>query len=266
MTSQTKILCVDDEPSVLSALRRLFMDDDYTVLTAPSADEGLEIQARENAQIIISDYRMPVMNGVEFLREVNKRWPDTVRIVLSGYADAASIVSAVNEGQIYKFIPKPWNDDDLKLVIANAVERHELLRQNRELAEQLKLKNAELEVLLAERTANLEARSQMLVSFQNIIDAMPVGVLGIDSEFTLIQCNEAWLRAFRSDVTLLGENIADFMPDIVLDLLKKLGQTGHAAVHAEVNGITCRVIGSRMEAQSGQEGYILVFVRDDNLI
>ncbi len=73
---------------------------------------------------------MPNMNGVEFLREVRTRWPDTVRIVLSGYADTASIVSAINEGEIYRFIPKPWNDDDLKVTIANAIERYHLLKKN----------------------------------------------------------------------------------------------------------------------------------------
>jgi len=130
MNGEIKILCVDDEPNVLNALKRLFLDEPYTILTAASGQEGLEIIEKENVQIIISDYRMPGMNGVDFLKEARKKWPDTVRIVLSGYADTAAIVSAINEGQIYKFVPKPWNDEELKVTISNAIERYHLFKKN----------------------------------------------------------------------------------------------------------------------------------------
>ena len=112
MEERARILCVDDEPNVLRALERMFLDEEYEILTAPSALEGLQALERiQPVQIVVSDYRMPAMNGVDFLREVCRRWPDTVRIVLSGYADTAAVVAAINDGEIYKFIPKPWNDD-----------------------------------------------------------------------------------------------------------------------------------------------------------
>ena len=116
-----KILCVDDERNVLRALERIFLDDDYEIVTAGSGEEGLEIMTESGDcfQVVISDYRMPVMNGVEFLKAVYERWPDSVRIVLSGYADAGAIVAAINEGHIYKFIPKPWNDEELRETIQN---------------------------------------------------------------------------------------------------------------------------------------------------
>ena len=95
MEEEIKILCVDDEPNVLHSLRRLFIDETYTFLTAASAEEGLKILTIETVQIIISGYRMPNMNGVEFLREVRTRVPEPVRVILSGFADTASIVSSI---------------------------------------------------------------------------------------------------------------------------------------------------------------------------
>src|SRR6266536_904479 len=109
MDEQIRILFVDDEKNVLRSLERTFLDEDYEILTATTGAEGLAVlQNNSPVQVVISDYRMPEMNGVDFLRKVCNQWPETVRIVPSGYADTASIVSAINEGQIYKFIPKPW--------------------------------------------------------------------------------------------------------------------------------------------------------------
>ncbi len=145
---EIKILFVDDEKNVLNALQRLFLDDDYTILLASSGEEGLEVlKEEENVQIVISDYRMLGMNGVTFLKEVCKFWPDTVRIVLSGYADTTAVISAINDGEIYKFIPKPWNDDELKVTIFNAIERYDLYKKNKILIQQLSNKQAELKSL-----------------------------------------------------------------------------------------------------------------------
>ncbi|NLI29936.1 MAG: response regulator [Nitrospiraceae bacterium] len=266
MNRPVKILCVDDEQNVLNALRRLFLDDDYVILTANSGPDGLALQETEQAQVIISDYRMPSMNGVEFLREVNKKWPDTVRIVLSGYADTSAIVSAINEGQIYKFIPKPWNDDELKVTIANAVERYDLAKRNRELSEELTRKNAELERLLRERTSTLELRSEMLKNFQNIIDALPVGVLGIDRDLTLVHANEVWFRTMSGDFSILGRTVTQFMPPEIVPLLEKIRTDGRGLVRMTVNGVPGRLIGSLLHGPQEQEGIIFVFIREDDIL
>ena len=145
MDEQIRILLVDDEVNVLRALERTFLDEEYEVLTASSGSEGLSIlQDVSPVQVVVSDYRMPQMNGVDFLREVRRRWPDTVRIVLSGYADTAVVISAINEGEIYKFIAKPWNDDELRIAIINALERYSLNKKNIELTEALSAKIEEL--------------------------------------------------------------------------------------------------------------------------
>ncbi len=126
------ILCVDDEKCVLRSLERLFIDqDNYEVVTALSASEALEILEHQGAfKVVISDYRMPVMNGLEFLKAVKERWPETVRLVLSGYADSAEIQDALNNGLIYKVVTKPWNIDELLATVASALEYYDLQRNN----------------------------------------------------------------------------------------------------------------------------------------
>jgi len=144
MEKEVKILFVDDEENVLHAVKRVFLDENYTIFTAVSAAEGLALLDSNQVQVVVSDYRMPGTDGVEFLREVNNRWPETVKILLSGYADITSIIAAINEGQIYKFIPKPWNDDDLRVSISNALDRYLLRQKNVELTHELSAKNEEL--------------------------------------------------------------------------------------------------------------------------
>lgn len=164
MQEQINILVVDDEPFILDAIKRLLIDSDYNILTASSAQEGLKIMASEpSIQIVLSDYMMPGMNGADFMREVSRSWPETIRMVLSGSADTNAIVSAINEGQIYKFIFKPWNDDALRIAISNALEKYILRKKNKELTDDLMRANEELlclnlnlEKLVDERTNELK--------------------------------------------------------------------------------------------------------------
>ncbi|MBI5906193.1 MAG: Flp pilus assembly complex ATPase component TadA [Deltaproteobacteria bacterium] len=140
------LLFVDDEEPVLSALRRIFLEENYEILTAASADAGIRTLEERKVQLVVTDHRMPGMTGAQFLREVKKRWPDTIRIMLTGYADVQSILGAVNEGAVYKFITKPWNDEDLRLTVSLALQQYVLLQENRRLREiaqrqQSKIKN-----------------------------------------------------------------------------------------------------------------------------
>lgn len=130
-----RLLFVDDEPSVLKALKRIFLDEDYEILTAGSVSEALTLLAQNPVHLIISDHRMPGRTGTEFLKEVKQRWPETIRIMLTGHADVQSIMGAVNEGAVYKFITKPWNDEDLRLTVSLALQQYTLIRENRKLKE-----------------------------------------------------------------------------------------------------------------------------------
>lgn len=156
------LLFVDDEPNILSSLRRLFRSGGYRVLTADSAAAGLQILQTEVVDVVVSDMRMPVMDGAKFLEQVREQWPDTVRMLLTGYSDIQSILEAINRGEIYRYITKPWDDNDIVLVIKHAFERKELEKEKRRLEllakrqnEELKALNASLELKVRERTADL---------------------------------------------------------------------------------------------------------------
>ncbi len=127
------LLLVDDEPNVLKALQRLLRRNDYKILVANSGAEGLQKLAEHKVNVIISDQRMPNMTGVEFLTAVHQYWPDTVRIVLSGYADFSAVTSAINNGAIYKFFTKPWDDKQMQANIHEAFRHAELNEKNDQL-------------------------------------------------------------------------------------------------------------------------------------
>ena len=121
MNECIQVLFVDDEVFILRALKRQFMDSGYDIIMAGSGKEGLKILSERPVQVIISDYYMPGMNGIEFMDEVLKRWPETVRIMMSGSADQSVFNRALNCGLIHRFIPKPWIEEDLKAGIMNAI-------------------------------------------------------------------------------------------------------------------------------------------------
>jgi len=123
------LLLVDDEPGILGALKRELRGEDYVCLGASSADEALGLLATNRVQVILSDYRMPGMNGVELLSEVRRLQPEAVRMVLSGYADIEAITEAINRGHIYKFLNKPWHAGQLRAAVGDAFAHYELVRQ-----------------------------------------------------------------------------------------------------------------------------------------
>ena len=119
---QKTLLLVDDEPSILSALRRLLRREGYTILTAEGGEAALELLSTNRVQVVVSDQRMPGMSGVELLSRTRELYPDTRRIILSGYSDISTLSDAINRGAVWKFIAKPWNDEALKAEIAHAFE------------------------------------------------------------------------------------------------------------------------------------------------
>ncbi|TSK07079.1 MAG: response regulator [Geobacter sp.] len=129
------VLFVDDEPGVLSAMRRIFMEENYRLFTAASGAEALAVMEENEVQLIVSDHRMPGMTGAELLKTVKERWPQVIRIMLTGHADVNSVMGAVKDGAVYKFITKPWNDDDLRLTVSLALQQYVLMQENQNLKE-----------------------------------------------------------------------------------------------------------------------------------
>jgi len=164
-----QLLCVDDEPNVLKSLRRLFRGADYIVHLAESGAKGLEVLEQENIDLIISDMRMPHMDGAEFLTQAATRWPDVVRILLTGYADIESTIAAVNQGKIYSYCSKPWEDKELKSLVAKAIEEKRLREERVQLFEIIHKQNAQLKDLNSNLEAKVEQRTEQLkTSFRQL--------------------------------------------------------------------------------------------------
>lgn len=141
---QRTLLLVDDEANIVASLKHLLRSEGYCILTASSGLEGLELLATNPVGVIISDQRMPEMTGVDFLRRVKNLYPDTVRIVLSGYTELRSVIDAINEGAVYKFLTKPWEDEQLREHVREAFQRYELKQENVRLSREIERANSEL--------------------------------------------------------------------------------------------------------------------------
>ena len=169
LIDKPKVLLVDDEESILNSLRRLLRGQSYDVLLATSGAQALEIMAQQPIDLVMSDARMPNMDGATLLANIHQRHPATTRILLTGYADLTTIVKAINEGQIHRYISKPWNDEEMLLTLRQALahqhserERQRLLQLTRQQNDQLKSLNITLEKHVAARTAELQQTADML--------------------------------------------------------------------------------------------------------
>lgn len=200
------VLCVDDEPNILSALRRLLRPSGYRVLVAESGAEGLELMASEQVDLVISDMRMPNMDGAAFLAAVKAGWPDVVRILLTGYADMASTIDAINRGEIFRYVTKPWVDSDMLLTLRQGLERKALEADKRRLEaltqqqnETLRQLNESLEVKVQARTAELQKANERLKnSFLNSIKIFS----------SLIELRHPALAGHSRRVAAMGRSLA----------------------------------------------------------
>src|SRR5688500_12145425 len=165
MTSSMKpchsILVVDDEPDVVRSVKDLLRLD-YEVYTATSADEGMKILEENVIDVIMTDQRMPDMTGVEFLKRVRDPHPDATRLLFTGYADISAVIAAINQGNVYRYIAKPWDPDELQTIIREACERHDLIVQRKQLIEDLEQKNQELSEANALKDAFIQVASHEL--------------------------------------------------------------------------------------------------------
>jgi response regulator RpfG family c-di-GMP phosphodiesterase len=183
-SARPTVLAVDDEPNILSALRRLLQGHGFSVRTADSGDTGLALLAEQPADVIISDMRMPRMNGAEFLCRSRQHHPEAVRILLTGYADVAATVDAVNQGEIFRYLSKPWDDRALLTTVRDGLERQQLRREREQLLATVSAQHTalqshaeQLEQRVAQRTAELTSAQAALQLAHDRVRADLAGTL-----------------------------------------------------------------------------------------
>ncbi|MDR5897661.1 response regulator [Halomonas vilamensis] len=171
MSQSASVLIVDDEPNILRALRRLLRSETFRVLTTSSGEEALEILADEPVNVVVSDSKMPGMDGAELLSRVQASYPDCIRILLTGHHDLEAVTRAINEGHIYHYIAKPWHDDDLCFILRQAIAFNQSERERKRLEALTQAQNDELKRFNSELEARVDARTAELSEIANQLDS-----------------------------------------------------------------------------------------------
>ncbi len=204
-----RLLFVDDEPGILNAMKRVFRGLGYDIFTAGSGAEALALLENQPVDLIISDMRMPEMDGAQFLEKVFSRWPEIKRILLTGYSDASATIAAINQAKIWRYISKPWDDAELLLCVEQALAHRQLLRENADMAKRIRQQNEELKALntslehkVTERTAELrKANVDLHHSFLATVQVFS----------NLIELREGKLAGHSRRVADFGRQLAERM-------------------------------------------------------
>ncbi len=254
--STATVLFVDDEAPILSALRRLLRTQGYRVLMAESGAAGLDLLGRETIDLVVSDMRMPQMDGAQFLEQVRLRWPQVQRMLLTGYADIGSTIAAINRGEIHRYIAKPWDDQDLLLAVREGLSRRRLEQENerllaltREQNAQLAANNALLEQRVKARTSEIEQVNGMLEQAyaqleQNFLLSMDVfgGLLELRQRGAAGYCRQVaqLAQAIAQELHLPSRDVQDVY---VAGLLHEIGKIS----------LPDALLGKPFSAMSGEE-------------
>jgi FixJ family two-component response regulator len=269
LTRQPTLLLVDDEDNILSALKRVLRHDGYRIFASNAPERALELLAELAGQgdavdVILSDQRMPSMSGVELLSRVKIDHPDTVRLVLSGYTDLQSVTDAINEGAIYKFLTKPWDDEHLRANLREAFQHKRMKDEIRRLAGELTEANArlvrandDLRALLEEKRLQNELVAAALDTTQEVIQLIPWPILGIDADGMVALANPAAERRFGRGDTLLGLPADTCLPAALADGLDAASGPPDTM---QLDDGPYRVICRAMGRQSGSHGRLLALL------
>ncbi len=259
------LLLVDDEENILRALTRVLRRDGYQILRANGGAEGLALLARHpEVGVILSDQRMPNMTGIDFLSRVRERHSDTVRMILSGYTDLKTVTDAINEGAVYKFLTKPWEDELLRANVEEAFRYGELARENERLTRELQASNEQLERRVEEKTRQALLNQQVLAISQEVLEHLPAGVLGIDDDGIVVLANQQAHTLLGHDAqNLVGQTADTLLPPTICALFQ------HAASPADAHDIPLHNISidvhcGRMGQDTQSQGIIVVLTKRQN--
>lgn len=261
------LLLVDDEQNIVSSLKRLLRKDGYHILTANSGQEGLDILTDNTVDVIVSDQRMPGMTGVEFLRKVKGLYPDTIRIVLSGYTELNSVTDAINEGAVFRFLTKPWDDDKLREHIKEAFHYKALADDNRRLSlkvqtsnQELASANRQLANMLQEKQQQIIRNSANLEIVREALQYTPVAVIGLDDANVIAFVNDAALGLFAVG-SILGEELGLVLPEV--DAAISQAEEG-AEIPFVISQNHYSIRWRQMGELSQSNGKIVIFAKDNS--
>ncbi len=203
-TNNRTVLCIDDEREILSALQRSLRNVADQVVTATNGEEGIALLEEHAPAVIISDMRMPGMNGAEFLQRVLEFAPHTFRILLTGHADIEAAISAINKGEIHRYMHKPWDSDELNQAIKQGFERHDLIQANLALTDSLGEKNRELQQLNGTLEEKVVERTQQLLHSErlSVLGRLAAGI--VHEVMTPLTISVGWVETVAK-----AENITE---------------------------------------------------------
>lgn len=268
---ERKLLLVDDEENILRSLNRLLRRDGYVIHTAVGGQAGLEYLKENDVGVIISDQRMPEMSGVEFLSQVKELYPETVRIVLSGYTDLNSVTDAINEGAIYKFLTKPWEDDLLRKNIQDAFKHYELVYENERLSNELKDANVLLEKMneqlkddVRQKSRFMDINLKTLQVSQDVLEHMPMAVMGIGNDNLIALANlKAHFMILPEGGGLVGTFASEVLWPELFDFLTFSQSLDDANIVIEHNDKSYSVWSSKLGGDSNAEGRVLLVAEQE---
>ncbi|MHB0868785.1 MAG: response regulator [Chloroflexota bacterium] len=240
------ILLVDDEESILSALKRVLRREGYRILACSSGVDAMSLLEESGSAIgvVVSDFRMPGMNGVEFLSRVRAYHPATIRIILSGYADAEMVQSAINQGEVYRFVSKPWDDEELKATIRASIQQFEATRVARSVLDEVTSLRREMKRLestpggSADRAEPDEASTRIYLeedspeiavirTLQGVLNAVPAGLVGVDCDDIVTFANPYVSRVFGIDrLSIIGNSVGDVLATEIVEIARTVAHRG----------------------------------------
>jgi response regulator RpfG family c-di-GMP phosphodiesterase len=244
------VLFVDDEPEILNSLKRQFRKSGITLLTATSGEEGLKIMTEKEIPLVISDARMPGMGGIDFLQKVKESYPDTIRIILSGYADSSAIIDAINKGEVFRFLAKPWQTEELLEAIDQSLKIFEIRWENKLYMDRIIEENRRL------KKGNL-SRNTILELTSEILEDLPVPVLVLNRENQVV--------LYNSKMKALGNRISEgeveqILTDKFLDQILQGfdSEGGQGCFNFQVDEIYMKVLCRSLRNHDQYKGLVII--------
>jgi signal transduction histidine kinase len=214
MTVRHTLLVLDDEPDVVKSVQDLLRLD-YRVLGATRASEAMELMAREEVHLVMTDQRMPEMTGVEFLRKIRGEYPEAIRLLFTGYADIRAVIDAINQGNVYRYITKPWDPDELQSIIKEAADRYDLIVERNKLFGMLQDQNRQLESTNAElKRANDLKQAFIQVASHELRTPLTI-LLGVTRLAVDAAAQDPTLKAWLGRIEHAGQRLQHLVSQIV---------------------------------------------------